>query len=316
MSIQIIPIELGNINTIEGPFSLCLGFFDGVHKGHQELVFQAKKAQEPVAVLTFDQSPTKLTNKSKGEGILTTVSERAQLFEDYGASYLFVIPFDQALMNLTPDQFITEVLNELNPKIIVCGYDYRFGKMAAGKAHDLKTSPLAKFATIIVEKIEDQAAHKVSTSKIKEELRAGEIDEVTENLNRYYTISGVVEKGYQNGKKIGFPTANIRLNAAYVLPKKGVYLTYIIVGGVVYLSMTNVGTHPTINEVPFPIVEVHIFDFDEDIYDQEVTVYFAHFIREEEKFVSLTQLIEKMKEDEIICRQLKAAYPFRSSVSI
>lgn len=312
MSIQIIPIELDNINTIEGPFSLCLGFFDGVHKGHQELVFQAKKAQEPVAVLTFDQSPSRLTNKPKGDGILTTVLERAQLFEDYGASYLFVIPFDEKLMNLSPEQFITEVLNALHPKLVVCGYDYRFGKMAAGKASDLKHHPLANFDTIVVEKIEDQASHKVSTSKIKEELKAGAIEEVTENLNRYYAIAGVVEEGLHNGVKIGFPTANIRLNAAYVLPKKGVYLTYIKVQGKVYLSMTNVGTHPTINEVPAPIVEVHIFDFNQDIYDQAVVVYFAHFIRDEEKFVGLSPLIEKMKEDERICRQLKEDYPFRS----
>lgn len=311
MSIQIIPIELGNINTIEGPFSLCLGFFDGVHKGHQELVVQASKAQQPVAVLTFDQSPTKLTNKHKGDGILTTVEERAHLFEDYGASYLFVIPFDEKLMHLSPEQFILEVLNELNPKIVVCGYDYRYGKMAAGKAIDLKNSPLAKFSTIIVDKIEDQASHKVSTSKIKEELRAGAMEEVTENLNRYYTVSGVVEEGLHNGVKIGFPTANIRLNAAYVLPKKGVYLTYIKVNQKVYLSMTNVGTHPTIDEVSSPIVEVHIFDFHEDIYEKPVTVYFAHFIRDEEKFVSIGALIEKMKEDERLCRQLEKAYPFR-----
>lgn len=289
---KVVITNLLDVKPFERDTVLCLGFFDGVHRGHQTLIEAAKATRLELAVLTFDRSP----KAALGSPLLSTVEDRLALFKTMGVVTTLLVIFDETVKSLSAEKFI-ETLNRLNVKKVFCGPDFRFGHKAQGDSKMLKFGLGRNFATTIVDEVEEDHA-KISSSRIIKHLHYGNINAANKMLGRPYSIKGSVVKGKGNGRKFGYPTANLALAANYVLPLNGVYATAIIVRGQRYYSMTSVGYHPTIAPVEKPIVEVHIFDFKKNIYKQDVIVEFFQFMRPEITFATVDQLIAKMREDE------------------
>lgn len=290
-------IKLDKTCLFEEKIALCLGYFDGLHKGHVALINKAKESGYKVALLTFDVSPKQYLNNLQFNVILDE-QQRNELLNDAEVDYLLIQKFDENFSNMSTKDFINYLKN-LNPSLLVVGYDYRFGKNAKGDVSLLKEH----FKVIEVEQVKDEKG-KYSTSRIMSSLESGNIDDVTFVLGRFYSINGKVVKGLQNGGKIGFKTANMDLNAPYYLPKKGVYACFAYVDDKQYYAMVNVGVHPTIDKLNETIVEVHLLDFDSNIYEKEIRIEFVKFIRDEKLFKTLDELIAQLKNDKEVIRNL------------
>lgn len=274
------------------PINLCLGFFDGLHIGHKFLINKAKQLNENVGVLTFVGALKNLTNKRDTKALLTSLEDRKEILQSMGVKYLFVAEFNLDIMNMSKDDFLEKMIKPLNVDTLVVGNDYTFGSKASGNVDYLKT----KFNVEVVDFVLEDGK-KVSTSEIINYIKEGKILKSNELLGRYYSIKGVVEHGLSNGTRLGFKTANIKPIYNYVFPKKGVYATYVKIEGKTYLSMTNIGNHPTIDRLDYESIEANIFDFEEDIYQKEVELYFLEFMRDEKKFDSVNDLIAQLNHD-------------------
>ena len=274
------------------PINLYLGFFDGLHIGHKFLINKAKQLNENVGVLTFVGALKNLTNKRDTKALLTSLEDRKEILQNMGVKYLFVAEFNLDIMNMSKDDFLDKMIKPLNIDTLVVGNDYTFGSKASGNVDYLRT----KFKVEVVDFVLEDGK-KVSTSEIINYIKEGKILKANELLGRYYSIKGVVEHGLSNGSRLGFKTANIKPKDNYVFPKKGVYATYVKIEGKTYLSMTNIGNHPTIDRLDYESIEANIFDFEEDIYQKEVEVYFLEFMRDEKKFDSVQDLIAQLNHD-------------------
>lgn len=277
----------------DGQLSLCLGLFDGLHKGHIKLISQALKESMEVGVLTFEGELKQMTENREG-GILTSISDREEMLKSMGVSSLFVLPFNESVYNMPAEDFINDVLKPLEPEAIYIGKDFRFGKGALG---DYKTL-LKYFKVVLVEFVTDEDNNKISTKAIISMIRGGDILKANACLGRNYRISGKVIHGLGNGGKVlGYPTANIALSSDYVIPKNGVYATRFIIDGRGYLSMTDIGHHPTIDGLKSLSIETNIFDFVGNIYSDNVKVEFLDYIREEKKFDTIGELMLQLRRD-------------------
>ena len=274
------------------PINLCLGFFDGLHIGHKFLINKAKQLNENVGVLTFVGALKNLTNKRDTKALLTSLEDRKEILQNMGVKYLFVAEFNLDIMNMSKDDFLDKMIKPLNIDTLVVGNDYTFGSKASGNVDYLRT----KFKVEVVDFVLEDGK-KVSTSEIINYIKEGKILKANELLGRYYSIKGVVEHGLSNGTRLGFKTANIKPKDNKKKKKKGVYATYVKIEGKTYLSMTNIGNHPTIDRLDYESIEANIFDFEEDIYQKEVEVYFLEFMRDEKKFDSVNDLIAQLNHD-------------------
>lgn len=272
--------------------TLCLGFFDGLHLGHIHLIKQALKENDNVYLMTFSSDIKSSIKNTKSKGLLTSIEDKKEILEKLGVKGIFVINFNLDVMNTSYLDFISLYLKPLNIKNIYVGSDFRFGKDGKGNIDILKEYFLVKIVDFYMVNNE-----KVSSKDIISSILQGDILLANKLLGRDYSIKGKVVHGLQNGTKIGFPTANIECSFNYVIPKNGVYATKIIVNHEEYLSMTNIGTHPTIDELLKPSIECNIFNFVSDIYEKEVKLFFLGKIRDEVKFKSLKELIEQLKKD-------------------
>ena len=281
------------------PLTMCLGFFDALHEGHLALIKKAKERSEKVGVLTFSSSPrTLLFNKE--EEIINTIEMKEEILASYGVDYLFVLNLSWDILNLDKEEFIEKILIKLNVKNIVCGFDYSFGKKGQGKPSDLINSNL--FNVDIIDQVINAKNEKISSTLIHSLIKEGKVEEANVYLTRIYKIKGRVNHGFKVGRTINFKTANIELTDNFNLPKNGVYATKVIIDNKEYLSMTNVGVHPTINELDKPLIETYIFDFNDDIYSKNIDVKFYKMIREEIKFASIEELKNQLLKDEIIVK--------------
>jgi riboflavin kinase/FMN adenylyltransferase len=290
--LKVVITNLIDLKPFERDTALCLGFFDGVHRGHRALIETAKASGLDLAVLTFDRSP----KAAIGSALLSTVEDRLAIFKSMGVTTTLLVIFDETVKSLSAEKFI-ETLNRLNVKKVFCGPDFRFGHKAMGDSKMLKYGLGRHFITTIVDEVEEDHA-KISSSRIVKHLQYGNINAANKMLGRPYSIKGSVVKGKGNGRKLGYPTANLSLSANYVLPLNGVYATAITIQGQRFYSMASVGYHPTIAPVEKPLVEVHIFDFKKNIYKQDVNVEFLQFMRPEITFATIGELVVKMREDE------------------
>lgn len=277
--------------------------FDGVHRGHQSIIAKLtqvaqEKNLEP-SILTFWPHPRLVFNPNDDLKLLNTVEEKAELLEQFGIQNLFLKEFDEAFRNLSGEEFIRQILVEkLNVKYLIVGYDHVFGKNKSGNFELLKQlAPELGYEVIQMEAVNIHNDH-ISSTKIRNALAEGRIEEANEMLGYPYPISGKVIEGKQIGRTIGFPTANIDYQSIKLLPKKGAYIVDVFVDGVFHKGMLSVGTNPTVNGDQLT-VEVNILDFDQDIYGKEITVKFRDFLHEEIKFESLEKLIERLDEDKI-----------------
>ncbi|MCQ2814681.1 MAG: bifunctional riboflavin kinase/FAD synthetase [Bacilli bacterium] len=298
MNINIIELEHKNIHKLPENTTLCLGFFDGVHLGHKELIKKAKENGDEVSVLTFDISPSIFLGKKQNNHEITTLFDKAEIFDKMSVKSLLVIRFNEYVSNLMALDFIHDYLMSLSPKKIVVGSDFTFGKGGVGTP-ELLTS---YFDVDIVPLLEIDN-EKVSSRKIENFIKDGEIKKAKRSLGRPYRISGLIVHGNSNGTTIGFPTANLELADPYVMPKDGVYIGYAYIMGEKKKALICVSTHPSIMELKKPIIEVHIINFNENIYGKEISIDFIDKIRDIVKFDNLDKLKEQLNKDLILAKK-------------
>lgn len=277
--------------------SVCaLGFFDGLHLGHQELLKRVERISDEKklkkALMTFSAHPKSILGKEEVK-YLMSLDDKIRILKDRGFDYLFIIDFSSDVANMLPEVFIDDFLIKNHIKHIVCGFDFHFGKKGIGSPYDFIENDYLEVDIIDKYVIDDL---KVSSTLIKQLLLEGNIDKANYLLSRPYSITGEVIYGLQNGRKIGFPTANIKLND-YVPLKRGVYGVYLLLDDKSYLAMANIGLNPTVGKIDCLSLEVNIFDFNEDIYGKEVTVYFIFRVRDERCFTSLEKLKKQLHID-------------------
>lgn len=286
---------------------VTLGTFDGMHIGHQailnKLKLQKKIKGYETLVLTFFPHPRMVLNTDCQISLLNTINERIMLIDHFGIDHLVVQEFTQDFANLSAEEFVKTILvDQFNIGKIIIGYDHRFGKNRSADIHDL--IEFGKKYHFDVEQISAEELNDVSVSstKIRNALNVGNVALAKTYLGYPYMVSGKVVSGKQLGRTIGYPTANIHVAEDYkLIPAIGVYVVGVIVKGEDYYGMLSVGTNPTVGGTE-KTIEVYIFDFNDMIYEEELTVHFLTKIREEEHFPSVDVLIEALKNDEVFSR--------------
>ena len=284
---------------VNGP--LVIGLFDGVHLGHQELIQEAKKDQREITCLTFSSSMAHSIAHKSG-GLLLTEDEKEEKLKELGVSRELVLPFDEETKNTSKEAFLS-FLQSLSPTRIIVGEDFTFGKNIEGKAKDL-FSLKEKGIEITILSLKEQDGEKISSSRIRRLLLDGNVEKAKELLSYPFFYTGEVKAGKHNGKRIGFPTVNIEVEPLKVKLKEGVYLTKTSVLGHTYLSMTNVGNHPTIDPLSISIIETYLLGFDEEIYGKTIRVEFFAFLRPQQKFNSVNELHSQLQQDRETCIRL------------
>ncbi len=281
----------------------AIGFFDGIHKGHQEVIQQAvNKAKEnnmESAVITFFPHPSVVLRKGvQHVKYITISSEKQAILENLQVDRLYVIRFNQELSKLSPQAFIDHFIIGLNIKHLVAGFDYSFGHKGQGKMTDMQEYARDLFTWETIGKV-TLDEEKVSSTRIRAELASGNMEQAEQLLGRPFATTGLVVKGARRGRELGYPTANLSISKDALLPKQGVYATRVRHKDKIYGGMANIGTNPTFTEdLEDMSVEVYLFDFDGDLYGEELTIEWLSYTREEIKFDSKEALIEKMKQDE------------------
>lgn len=284
---------------------VTLGTFDGVHKGHksilEKLINSSKNSGCESVVLTFFPHPRMVLQQNSDIKLLNTIDEKAHLLEEYGVDNLIIHPFDHAFSRLTAEEFVKDILvDKLNIFKIIIGHDHRFGRNRTATIDDLII--YGKEYGFEVEQISALEINEVSVSstKIRNALNSGMLETANKFLGYPYFLTGTVIKGKQLGRTIGFPTANISIKEDYkLIPAQGVYVVSAEIEGRNIFGMMNIGTNPTVGGVSQSI-EVHFFDFTEDIYDKEVRVSVHYRIRDEIKFPSVDDLKKQLAEDQKI----------------
>lgn len=295
--IKITPITLDNLPSINEDYILCLGFFDGLHLGHQELINKAKTFHLPVKLLTFSDETAGISSSRREHELLTPFPIKKSILESFGINEVFVLDFTIEVKNLRPEDFIKKILNPLHPKGVVVGDDYRFGCQALGDVDTLLSDKHATFKTAVVSRLKAPDGNFISARYLKELLLDGKIKKANRLFGRNYQLLGKVESGYGKGKTLGFPTANIALIPRSLLPKRGVYLVYLQMEGKRYQGIANIGIHPSINELVHPLLEVHLLNFTGDFYQAEVEVELLDYLRPEKKFASVALLKDAVNKD-------------------
>lgn len=297
-AIKDIDIEFDTVVTI--------GNFDGVHKGHQVLIEKtatyAKEKGIKSAVFTFLNHPINYFVPEKVKNIFDE-KEKERLIEGFGIDYLIDIPFDKAMTQISAEQFVVKILKDkIHAKKIVVGHDFTFARNKEGNADVLREmGPQYGIEVEIVQPIKINGI-RVSSTFIRELISEGRVDEIPQYLGTPYVIEGEIIHGKANGRKMGYPTANISLKAQIINPKNGIYASRVIIDGKKYFGATNVGMNPTVNG-KYLSIETNILDFDEDIYGKRVRIEFLEKIRDEKKFKSLDELRKQLDLDTGFVRQ-------------
>lgn len=283
--------------------AVTTGTFDGVHSGHQVIINQLKSAAQKIngesILLTFFPHPRMVLYPDDNDlRLLNTIEERIELLAKSGIDHLIIHPFSKEFSRLTSTEFVRDILvNKLNVAKLVIGYDHHFGRNREGSFNHLKE--LAPVYDFNVEEIPAQEIQQVniSSTKIRCSLIAGEINAATQFLGYHYFLNGTVIEGNKVGRKMGFPTANLKINEWYkLIPAKGVYAVKIKIDNDCYNGMLNIGNRPTLNGTD-ETIEVNIFNFDENIYNKAVRIEFYEKIRNEQKFDDITNLKNQLKKD-------------------
>ena len=281
---------------------LTIGVFDGVHRGHQEIVRQLTAGAHadglPAVVLTFFPHPAVILGGKNDFRSLTTSEERAALLESLGVDVVITHPFDRALAAQTAEEFMSRVARTLGLRRLLVGYDFALGHEREGNVARL--SELGKTLGYEVYTIAPVTNGKetISSTRIRHQIVAGEVTAAAASLGRYYALTGPVIHGDGRGKKINIPTANLEIPTEKVIPANGVYACWAWVSSEKYLSVTNIGIRPTFTPDEFaPHIETHLLDFDHDLYGQKVKLEFVKRLREERKFPSVEALVGQIHSD-------------------
>ena len=282
---------------------IALGYFDGVHKGHGGLLQKARQLadelQAAACAVTFEPHPSFLLT-GRSQPLLTTPADRQTLMRrHYGMDEVLTLPFDKQMMTMPWQDFAAMLVDTYQAKALVCGHDFRCGYRGEGNAETLKefcTQHGLGFAVIGEIRLEDTP---VSSTYIRTLVAEGKMEEATRFLGHPHILTGVVEKGYQLGRTIGIPTANVAFPEDLVIPAAGVYACKVLIDGTAHLAVTNVGTHPTVNQRSKPWAEPWILDFDGDLYGKEIEIQFFARLREQRKFPNLEELAAEIRRNAV-----------------
>lgn len=288
-----------NTNTV-----VTIGTFDGVHIGHRKildkLVKTAKKKGLKSVLLTFFPHPRMVVQSDNSIKLINTIEERIDVLSKTELDYLVIQPFDRSFSNLSAFDFVRDVIvDKLNTDTLIIGYDHRFGKNREGDFEQLKD--FSHTFDFNIKEIEAQDINNtaVSSTKIRKALASGDIKTANEYLKKPFFVDGLVVKGQQLGNTIGFPTANLEVAKPYkLIPKNGVYIINVVHKNKTYFGMLNIGYRPTVSGKT-KTIEAHIFNFDQDIYGEDIRLVFLEFLREEQKFNSVEELKEQLKQDKV-----------------
>lgn len=299
--------ELVYLNDVERDSNsvVTVGTFDGVHAGHRAImeavIRKSKKRNARSVIVTFDPHPREIISPGDdGIRLLTTLPERCEILEDLGIDLMVVIPFDRDFSLLSSEEFIKEIIyDKIGVSEFVIGYDHHFGRNREGTIETIKRlGESLGFDSYVVSRQEvgDTA---VSSTKIRNAIsRAGDMELAAKLLGRYYMLNGTVIQGDKRGREIGYPTANLRPeHPKKIIPENGVYAVKVRVNGTWHGGMMNIGVRPTFDGSE-QTLEVHIFNFDEDIYGKSVQVRFLKRLRDEKKFKGIQDLKNQLKQDE------------------
>ncbi|WP_407272193.1 bifunctional riboflavin kinase/FAD synthetase [Radiobacillus sp. PE A8.2] len=281
----------------------AIGFFDGIHKGHQKVINtaikEADRQNKKSAVISFFPHPSVVLRKDKQHvHYLTPLREKEAILEEMGVDLFYIITFDPQLSKLLPEEFINHFIIGLNIKQLVAGFDFTYGHKGEGSMKTIATHAKGEFGYTIIDKLE-AGDEKISSTLIRTLLKDGKIERVNELLGRAYMARGIVVEGDKRGRTIGFPTANIEPAIDFLMPRVGVYAVLVKHNGKEYKGMANLGYKPTFHEdANLLTIEVHIFDYKNDLYGEELCIEWRNYIRDEKKFNGIEELVSQIKRDE------------------
>nr|WGD63804.1 bifunctional riboflavin kinase/FAD synthetase [Bacillus subtilis]WGD76990.1 bifunctional riboflavin kinase/FAD synthetase [Bacillus subtilis]WGD92139.1 bifunctional riboflavin kinase/FAD synthetase [Bacillus subtilis] len=282
---------------------MALGYFDGVHLGHQKVIGTAKQIAEEkgltLAVMTFHPHPSHVLGRDKEpKDLITPLEDKINQIEQLGTEVLYVVKFNEVFASLSPKQFIDQYIIGLNVQHAVAGFDFTYGKYGKGTMETMPDDLDGKAGCTMVEKLTEQDK-KISSSYIRTALQNGDVELANVLLGQPYFIKGIVIHGDKRGRTIGFPTANVGLNNSYIVPPTGVYAVKAEVNGEVYNGVCNIGYKPTFYEKrpERPSIEVNLFDFDQEVYGAAIKIEWYKRIRSERKFNGIKELTEQIEKD-------------------
>ncbi|MBR5204030.1 MAG: bifunctional riboflavin kinase/FAD synthetase [Bacteroidaceae bacterium] len=284
------------------PSVATIGFFDGVHLGHRHLINQVKMAASLngwcSSIITFPVHPRQVIQSNYQPSLLSSPEEKVELLGTTGIDNCILLPFTRELSQLTAREFMQLLYDNYKVRMLVIGYDHRFGHNRAETFEDYCRYGRELGIHIMQATAYTQEQDKVSSSAIRRALLSGEISTATKYLGYNYFMQGTIVSGYQVGRKIGFPTANLQVDFSNkLIPAIGVYAVRVSVNGQNYKGMLNIGHRPTINNGTDLSIEVHILDFEGDIYNQPMRIEFVDFLRPEAKFQSVDELVLQIQKD-------------------
>ena len=302
-------VIFGNKQPIEfnKPTGIGLGNFDGLHIAHMALINtlinESKHRGLESVLYSFTKHPENIIRKKLFTPLITSTNKKVKLLELTQLDYTYFEKFDETFSRMSPEAFVKDILvDRLNMRLAVTGYDYRFGYKGQGDVAYLKELGQKynfKVITIPAIKVGDDV---ISSTLIRKYVKKGNMDSAFKLLGRHYSITGTVEKGKRIGNTLGFPTANIYPEEYLLMPMDGVYVTRTLLDGKIYNSITNIGNNPTFNDLKKSI-ETYILDYSDNIYGKSIEVFFLKKIRSEKKFNTIDELVEQIKKDIKSARQ-------------
>jgi riboflavin kinase/FMN adenylyltransferase len=301
MSVSLARRELSRIAPGR-PCGVTIGVFDGVHRGHQHLIGvlleRARREGLATVALTFNPHPRTVLRPGTAVTYLTSLEERVELLQGQGLDSVGVLAFTSELAQLSAEDFLSLLVQELEMRLLVVGPDFALGRNRAGTIGVMREIGERLGFRVEVASLLAEAEEKVGSSAIRQALAAGDVERVGRLLGRPFSLRGPVVAGDRRGRTLGFPTANIAIGLDRALPAYGIYVTRAFVGADTYESCTSIGIRPTFQVEPRPVVETFILDFNcEDIYGREIRIDLLHRLRGEERFDYAEQLIAQMEKD-------------------
>ena len=301
---RIVNVKLGEIRKQKNPVVACIGYFDGMHKGHQALVNatleKAKELGVESGLITFDPDPWVTLRDAKDVKHITPLQQRINIAVELGIKNIFILNFTKEMAALSPLDFI-KVLDSCNIKALICGFDYHYGQFGKGDIESLKRD--ADFEVVVIDAVSDNEG-KISSTRITNLIEEGEVHKAEELLGYAYRVEGYVVHGNAKGRTIGYPTANVSVPSEYLEPKGGVYACFALIDGKKYKAMVNIGHNPTFNYTETMSLEAYILDFSGDLYDKRLKISFKYYLRPEKKFKYIGNLKMQLEQDEFAVRTL------------
>ena len=284
-----------------------IGTFDGIHIGHQKILNSlarfAKENSLKSVVITFDPHPRKIINKKNSIELINTIEEKKEKIKTLGIDYLIVQKFDEKFSETEANKFVEILKNNINIKKLIVGYDHRFGKNRNADINDLKKyGKELNFEVIEIDALEIEEVN-ISSTKIRSAIKEGNIRLANSYLGYNFFLSGEVVKGHSRGKELGFPTANLKIDEDKIIPKNGVYLVKSKIDHQDIYGMMNIGYNPTFNNKSKKI-ETHFFNLNKNLYGKIIKIELLEYIREEKRFETVDDLIQRLKLDREKCLKL------------